>query len=109
MHGLLQLLLGELLRLAGYVSVVEAERRSSPDWRPRPDVYGVLGRLEGLYAARPVDVVFEVLAPQEDIETKCQHYGQSLIPQVFVFDSDCAYHRQLGWPEAPARCRCRAG
>jgi Uma2 family endonuclease len=85
-HGLLQLLLGELLRLAGYVSVVEAELRNAVDWRPRPDVYGVLGELEGLYATRPVDVVFEVLSPQEDIVTKCQHYSESLIQAIFVFD-----------------------
>jgi Uma2 family endonuclease len=85
-HGLLQTLLAELLRLAGYVSIVEADLRIVPDWRPRPDVYGVAGKIEGLYATRPVDVVFEILSPQEDIETKCELYSQSLIPAIFVFD-----------------------
>jgi len=87
-HGILQALLAELLRLAGYVSSVEAEIRVVPDWRPRPDVYGVLEKIDGRYATRPVDVVFEVLSDQTDIETKCQHYSQSLIPQIFVFDPD---------------------
>jgi Uma2 family endonuclease len=86
LHGLLQILLGEILRMAGYVSSVEADLRIVPDWRPRPDVYGVAGKIEGPYATRPVDVVFEVLSPQEDIETKCELYSQSLIPAIFVFD-----------------------
>jgi len=85
-HGILQILLADLVRLAGYVSSTEAELRIVPDWRPRPDVYGVLEKVEGLYATRPVDVVFEVLSDQDDIETKCQHYSQSLIPKIFVFD-----------------------
>jgi len=85
-HGLLQALLAELLRLAGYISPVEAELRNVPDWRPRPDVYGVLEEFEGAYPTRPVDVVFEVLSPQEDIETKCQQYSQSEIRAIFVFD-----------------------
>ncbi len=33
-----------------------------------------------------MDVVFEVLSPQEDIETKCELYSQSLVPAIFVFD-----------------------
>ena len=85
-HGILQILLGELLRLAGYISTAEAELRNVPDWYPRPDVYGVLEEFEGAYPTRPVDVVFEILSPQEDIETKCKHYSNSLVPQIFVFD-----------------------
>ena len=88
LHGLLQLLLGEFLRLAGYVSSVEAELRQTAEWRPRPDVYGVLEQIEGRYATRPVDVIFEVLSDEDDIETKCKRYSQSLIPQIFVFDPD---------------------
>jgi Uma2 family endonuclease len=85
-HGLLQALLAELLRLAGYISPVEAELRNVPDWRPRPDVYGVLEEFEGAYPTRPVDVVFEVLSPGEDIETKCCGYSESSILTIFVFD-----------------------
>jgi Uma2 family endonuclease len=86
LHGLLQTLLAELLRLAGYVSIVEADLRIVPGWSPRPDVYGIVGKIEGRYATRPVDVVFEIVSPQEDIETKCELYRQSLIPVIFVFD-----------------------
>jgi Uma2 family endonuclease len=87
LHGLLQVLLAELLRLAGYISTVEAELRSVPDWRPRPDVYGTVGEIEGPYVIRPVDVVFEVLSHQEDIVPKCELYEESSIPSVFVFDA----------------------
>lgn len=85
-HGILQMLLGELLRLAGYISTVEAELRNVADWRPRPDVYGVLEDFEGDYPVLPVDVVFEILSPGEDIAEKCRHYAESLIPAIFVFD-----------------------
>ena len=88
LHGILQLLLGELLRIAGYVSTAEAELRSDPEWRPRPDVFGVLEQITGRYAIRPVDVVFEVLSDDDDILTKCRHYSRIEIPQVFVFDPE---------------------
>jgi Uma2 family endonuclease len=85
-HGILQSLLAGLLRLAGYISAVEAELRNVPDCHPHPDVYGVLEEFEGAYPSRPVDVVFEVLSPQENIATKCRIYSDSLIPAVVVFD-----------------------
>ena len=66
-HGILQILLADLLRLAGYISTVEAELRNVRDWHPRPDVYGVLEEFEGAYPSRPVDVVFEVVSDQEDM------------------------------------------
>jgi len=88
LHGLLQILLADLLRLAGYISITESDLRIVDDWRPRPDVYGVLGKLEGLYATRPVDVVFEVSSDGDDILTKCKHYTEILIPAIFVFDPD---------------------
>jgi Uma2 family endonuclease len=88
LHAILQFLLGELLRLAGYIAAGEADLRIVDNWRPRPDVYGVLGKLEGPYATRPVDVVFEVLSDGDDILTKCKHYTEIQIPAIFVFDPD---------------------
>ena len=88
LHGILQVVLADLLRLAGYISTVESDIQSDPDWRPRPDVYGVLQEIQGKYATKPVDVVFEVLSEGDDIVTKCQHYSQIHIPQVFVFSPE---------------------
>lgn len=85
-HGILQILLADLLRLAGYIAVAESDIRIVDNWRPRPDVYGVLGKFEGLYATRPVDVVFEVLSDDDDILTKCKHYTEIQILAIFVFD-----------------------
>ena len=88
LHGILQILLGDLLRLAGYVASSEAELRNVPDWHPRPDVSGVLGEVEGKYPTKPIDVAFEVLSDDDDIMTKCGHYSRIEIPQVFVFDAE---------------------
>ena len=85
-HGILQALLAELLRLAGYISPVEAELRNVADWRPRPDVYGVVEEFEGAYPTRPVDVVFEVSSDGDEILTKCKHYTEIQIPAICVFD-----------------------
>ncbi len=86
LHGILQFLLAELLRLAGYVATGASDLHIVDDWRPRPDVYGVLEEFEGSYATKPVDVVFEVLSPGDDILTKCKHYTEIQIPAIFVFD-----------------------
>jgi Uma2 family endonuclease len=88
LHGLLSLLLGELLRRAGYLTSSEADLQIVPEWRPRPDVYGVLEPVQGKYATKPVDVIFEVLSEGEDIVSKCQQYTRIGIPQVFVFDPE---------------------
>jgi Uma2 family endonuclease len=86
LHGLLSLLLGELLRRAGYLVSGESDLRITSDWRPRPDVYGVLHAIEGDYATEPVDVVFEVMSEGDDPLPKCEQYTRVGIPQVFVLD-----------------------
>jgi Uma2 family endonuclease len=88
LHTILQFLLAELLRVAGYVASGEADLRIVDHWRPRPDVYGVLGKIEGRYATRPVDVVFEVLSEGDDVLIKCRRYTEIQIPAVFVFDPE---------------------
>jgi hypothetical protein len=49
LHGLLAILLGDLLRLAGYVTSVKADVRLTEDWSPQPDVCGVLKTVVGKY------------------------------------------------------------
>lgn len=86
LHGLLAVLLGDLLRLAGYVTSVEADVRLTEDWSPRPDVCGVLKIVIGKYP-RSVDVVCEIRSENEDILTKCREYrATGAVGQIFVFD-----------------------
>ena len=88
LHGLLQILLGELLNRAGYIASVESDMKIAPDWHPRPDVVGVL-QITGKYVTGPEDVVvFEVLSEGDPIAEKCQHYTEINIQQVFVFDPE---------------------
>ena len=87
LHGLLSLLLAELLRKAGYFVSGESDLKVVSDWQPRPDVYGVIEGVEGTYATK-VDVVFEVLSKDDDILAKCQQYARIGIPQVFAFDPE---------------------
>lgn len=85
LHGVLQLILGHLLRLAGYRASSETELRVIPDWYPRPDVLGVFGRPLERYPTRPIDVAFEIWSEGEDAEEKCRLYAQIGIPQIFYF------------------------
>ena len=88
LHGLLQVLLGELLRLAGYISSVEVDVPLSNDWSPRPDVLGELDAGNEKYP-RSVDVVFEVLSEGDDYLSKCRDYAATgRIGQIFVFNPE---------------------
>lgn len=86
-HAILQLLLGHLLKTAGYRASTETELRITPDWHPRPDVTGIRRAMpvEG-YPTQAPDVVFEVLSEGEEPIEKCRLYEQIGVPQVFYFD-----------------------
>lgn len=88
LHGILQLLLGALLRAAGYRASSETELRIVPDWFPRPDVSGITGRPVERYPTQPIDVVFEVLSEGEDAAGKCRLYSGAGIPQIFYFNPE---------------------
>lgn len=86
LHGMLAILLGELLQLAGYFASVEADARLAGTWSPRPDVSGTLSAVEGKYPTR-LDVAFEIISDGEDILEKCRAYqATGAVDQVFVFD-----------------------
>ena len=87
LHGVLQLLLGQLLREAGYYSASELDLRIDPNWEPRPDVAGAL-TLEQPYPTKPIDVAIEILSDDKmgPLFAKCRHYVRIGIPQIFVFD-----------------------
>jgi len=89
LHGVLQFLLGELLRRAGYIVTGESDLKIAPDWQPRPDVCGVLGEVKGKYITSPEDVVvFEIRSKDDSIVEKCRHYSEIGIEQIFVFDTE---------------------
>ena len=90
LHGLLQTLLCQLLREAGYKAGVEIELRISADWEPVPDVIGAT-RIEQPYPTKPVEIVVEILSPSDPLGRlleKCRRYSQIGIGQIFVIDPD---------------------
>ncbi|HEX4167621.1 MAG TPA: Uma2 family endonuclease [Bryobacteraceae bacterium] len=88
LHTILCRLLVERLRGAGYKSGQEVELRFSDDWCPVPDVIGAQ-RIEQPYPTTAVDVVAEVLSPEDRMQRiweKCEHYEGIGIPTIFVLD-----------------------
>jgi len=88
LHAVLQGILTEFLYRAGYLSGSEVDLRARTDWRPRPDVAGVL-KLDGRYASK-LDVAIEILSEDQEsyIRTKCLYYAEAGIPQIFIVDPE---------------------
>lgn len=96
LHSALQLILGEFLKRAGYRSGSEVELRIDPDWEPVPDVIGVLGKIQGPYPTEAVDVVIEILSPEDRMRRvleKCRHYIRIGTQAVFWIDPE----DRIGW------------
>jgi Uma2 family endonuclease len=89
LHGILQVILSDLLYKAGYYSASELDLRIDPNWEPRPDVAGAL-ELEQPYPTKPIDVAIEILSDDKmgQLFRKCRHYVRIGIPQIFVFDPE---------------------
>lgn len=90
LHALLQSIVSELLRRAGYKSGTELELHIDPEWQPVPDVVGSLKSMDR-YPEQPVEVVVEILSPDDRmtyVMNKCRHYQRVGIPQIFVLDPD---------------------
>jgi Uma2 family endonuclease len=64
-QGILQIIVGELLKEAGYLAGSEVELRITPDARPKPDVIATKGDVEEPYPTKAVDVVVEILSPDD--------------------------------------------
>jgi Uma2 family endonuclease len=89
LHGILQVILSDLLYKAGHYSASELDLRIDPNWEPRPDVAGAL-ELEQPYPTKPIDVAIEILSDDKmgQLFRKCRHYVRIGIPQIFVFDPE---------------------
>ncbi|MGA8028099.1 MAG: Uma2 family endonuclease [Bryobacteraceae bacterium] len=89
LHAVLQGILIEFLKRAGYKAGSELELRIDPDWRPVPDVAGLSESPETSYPTRPVDIVIEVLSPDDDlgrVTEKCRQYARIGILKIFLAD-----------------------
>jgi len=91
-HSMLQKIIMRFLDDAGYESAAELKLKISADFQPLPDVSAVRpGQVEVPYPTRPVEVVVEILSPDDQfsqILTKCQFYGEIGIPYVYVVDPE---------------------
>ena len=92
MHSMLQKIIMRLLDDAGYESGAEVKLKISTDFQPLPDVSAVLpGDVELPYPTRPVEVVVEILSPDDQFSQmlkKCQFYAELGIKHIYVVDPD---------------------
>ena len=90
-HGLLQAIVGQLLTEAGYRAGSGVELRIEADARPKPDVIATRGVVELPYPTSAVDVVVEILSPDDsmaDVIEKCRAYHAWGFPGIYVVDPD---------------------
>ncbi len=91
LHGLLQSLIAAALREAGYRAGSEVKLKISSDFEPIPDVIATIERIELPYPTTPVDVVIEILSPDDSFQRvlrKCKLYSSWGIPVVAVVDPE---------------------
>ncbi len=91
LHGFLQQILCTFLIMAGYRAAPEIELRIDPNWQPKPDVIASLSPIEQPYPTKPLDLVAEVLSPDDrmgQVFEKCRQYQRIGVGQIFVFDPE---------------------
>ena len=90
LHALLVKLLLSALDRAGYESGPELEIRIDPNWQPKADV-AAWTKMAGSYPTEPIDVVVEVLSPEDQMQrviAKCRQYERIGIKAIFVMDPE---------------------
>ena len=91
LHGLLQVIVMKALDDAGYRSASEVTLKISPDFQPVPDVIATAGRFERPYPTKPMEVVVEILSPEDSFQRvlrKCKLYSAWGIALVVVLDPE---------------------
>jgi Uma2 family endonuclease len=94
-HGLLIRIVMELLTEAGYIAGTDVELRIIPEAHPKPDVIATSGEMEEPYPTKAVDVVVEVLSPDDAMAyvlEKCKAYQDWGFAYIYVVN---ARQRQL--------------
>jgi Uma2 family endonuclease len=90
-HGILQRIVMELLTEAGYIAGSEVELRIVPDAHPKPDVIATKGEVEEPYPTKAVDVVVEILSPDDSMGfmlEKSQTYQAWGFGSIYVVDPE---------------------
>ena len=88
-HGISQIVIGELLTEAGHIAGFSVELRIIADARPKPDVIATKGAVEQPYPTKAVDVVVEILSPDESMAfmiEKCRAYQAWGFREIYVVD-----------------------
>ena len=88
LHAVLQVIMCEALRRAGYKSGSEVELRVDPQWEPVPDVIATLKPIKD-YPTEPVEIVVEILSLDDrlvHVIKKCHHYERIGTERIFVLD-----------------------
>ena len=97
LHVLLVTILLFALDRAGYESGPELELRIDADWQPKADV-AAWTEVDGPYPTKAVDVVVEVLSPEDRMQrviAKCRQYERIGIRSIFVMDPE--FHDAWQW------------
>jgi Uma2 family endonuclease len=88
LHAVLQGIMREALRRAGYKSGSEVELKIDPEWEPVPDVVATLKPIRD-YPTEPVEIVVEILSPDDTLMQlikKCRQYERIRTERIFVLD-----------------------
>ncbi len=93
LHGLLQMIVGELLHRAGYRVCPELDLRLDPQFAPRPDIAAGRRSIRTRYPTQPgeIEIVVEILSPDDAMSrvlAKCGEYVRIGIEQVYVADPE---------------------
>jgi Uma2 family endonuclease len=75
---------------SGYKSAIEVTLKISADFAPVPDVIATAGLIELPYPTQPVDIVVEILSPEDSFQRlvrKCRLYSAWGIPHHYCFRS----------------------
>jgi Uma2 family endonuclease len=88
-HGLLQAILLQLLKEAGFHAASEVELRIDPNAHPRPDIIASKSKPRGTYPTEAADIVVEIVSEDEPfphLKDKCRKYKAWGFGHVFVVD-----------------------
>lgn len=85
LHAKLQKLLANVLAELGFYSFTELTLHVSPTWEPIPDVAGTLEDFDQPYPSKAMDVIAEVLSPQDTFSIFEENVSGMPSPALLMF------------------------
>ena len=88
-HGLLQIILGELLTRAGFKTGSEVKLKIDPELQLIPDLVATRGTIESAYPRRALEVVIEILSDDDSMSrmlSKCGIYQGWGFEEIYVVE-----------------------